>query len=322
MRVYDGIEHFTPPPGGIALTIGNFDGVHRGHRALLRAAAAAARARGGLAVAMTFEPHPATVLAPHRAPPRLTTAVEKAELLGQAGADAVVILRSEPGLFSATAEEFLERYVRRCRTFHVVEGENFHFGKGRSGTIDTLRSYATRHGLGLTVVAPVVSAELPGNPTIDSSAIREALQIGRVEDAGVMLGRPHRVVGVVGHGESRGARLGFPTANVEQTRQLAPGYAVYAGIAQLASGERRGAVVNVGPQPTFGQFEARIEAHLLDYSGELRGQPLGLWFVSSLRAQRRFAGAAELIEQLRQDVARGREVLATSGVELPPLGLN
>ncbi|HMQ15374.1 MAG TPA: riboflavin biosynthesis protein RibF [Phycisphaerae bacterium] len=319
--VHQGFDRFTPPAAGVALTIGNFDGVHLGHQCLVAQAAQAAAARGALPAVLTFEPHPATVLAPHRAPPRLTTPAEKAALLGRAGIGAVIVLRSNPELFAAGPLEFLERVVRRCRAVHLVEGESFHFGKGRAGSVATLREHAERLGYGLTIVSPVACEQLPGNPTISSSAIREALQVGRVRDAGAMLGRPYRIVGVVGHGEGRGAELGFPTANLERVPQLVPGYAVYAAIAELSDGSRHGAVVNMGPQPTFGQQEARIEAHLLGFSGDLRGRRLALHLIDALRNQRRFPGPTELVAQLHEDVARGREVLRTGPTDPPRIPL-
>lgn len=322
MRVFHGIDRFTPPRQGVALTIGNFDGVHRGHRRLL---AVAGEPVGGLPVpahpapgqsvsgqrlpviALTFEPHPATVLTPQRVPPRLTTAAEKLALLAACGADGVIVLRSRPELFALTADEFLTRFVERCRPVHLVEGVSFRFGHGRAGTVDTLREYARRRGCVLTVLEDVSCREVPGNPPISSSTIRELIRTGRVEHAAAMLGRPHRIVGRVGHGESRGAQIGFPTANIEDIPQLVPGHAVYAAVARLFDGRAHLAVVNVGPQPTFDQLAPRVEAHLLDFNGRLRGQVLGLYFLRRLRGQIRFASPAQLAEQIGRDVAAARE---------------
>jgi riboflavin kinase/FMN adenylyltransferase len=316
MKVYHDIKAFSAPGSGVALTIGNFDGVHRGHVALVQAAAAEARRRQAPAVVVTFEPHPAAILAPHRAPPRLNTPDEKLALLGMSGADIVIVLRSEPALFAESAVGFLDRYIAPLRPFHIVEGESFHFGKGRAGSVDTLREHAPRLGYELTILEAVNCPELPGNPTVSSSVIREALQIGRVSDASIMLGRPHRIAGTVGHGESRGAALGFPTANIEDIAQLIPGFAVYAAIAEREEGERHPAVVNVGPQPTFNQDEPRVEAHLLDFKGDLRGRRLALYFVEALREQRRFAGPKELVEQIERDVSEGRRILSRA-IRLP-----
>lgn len=325
MEVFQGIDRFEPPSGGVALTIGNFDGVHRGHQRLLAVAREPLAGQRLPVIAMTFEPHPASVLTPQRVPPRLTTAAEKLALLAAFGADGVIVLRSQPELFGLTAEEFLACFVERCRPAHLVEGVSFRFGHGRAGGVDTLREYARRRGCALTVLEEVTSRNVPGNPPINSSTIRELIRTGHVEHATAMLGRPHRVVGRVGHGENRGARLGFPTANLEEIPQLVPGHAVYAAVAQLSGGRAYLAVVNVGPQPTFDQLTPRVEAHLLDFSGRLNGQMVGLSFLRRLRGQIRFAGPDELAGQIARDIASTREqcgdwrrVLHEPGIALLP----
>jgi riboflavin kinase/FMN adenylyltransferase len=307
MEVFHGIESFRPPEQGVALTVGNFDGVHRGHQRLLTAAREPLNGQRLPVIVMTFEPHPATVLTPQRVPPRLTTPAEKLALLAAFGANAVIVLRSRPELFTLTAGEFLERFVEPCRPAHLVEGSSFRFGRGRAGHVDTLREYARRRGWALTILEEISSPETPGDPPISSSTIRELIRAGRVEHAAAMLGRPHRIVGRVGHGDSRGARLGFPTANLEEIPQLVPGHAVYAAVARLSDGSAHLAVVNVGPQPTFDQHTPRVEAHLLDFSGRLSGQVLGLYFLRRLREQIRFASLGELAAQIGRDIALTRE---------------
>ena len=302
VQVFHGLESFAAPAAGIALTIGNFDGVHLGHRRLVELGRTVAQA-GQPVGAMTFEPHPSEVLAPHRAPPRLTTAAEKLALLGQAGADAVIVLRSDRALFDTPAEAFIERLAATCRPRHVVEGRSFRFGHGRAGSIDTFSAHGQRLGFAVHEAAPVVVE----GAAVSSSAVRAALLEGRGAQAGAMLGPPHRVVGTVGRGAGRGAGIGFPTANLDDVRQLVPGHAVYAAVAQLEDGRRLRAAVNVGPQPTFEQQAARVEAHLLDFAGDLRGRRVGLWFIARLRGQERFAGVEALVGQLRTDVARSRE---------------
>ncbi len=310
MEVFHGIEHFRPPEQGVALTIGNFDGVHRGHQRLLAAAREPLNGQRLPVIVMTFEPHPACVLTPRRVPPRLAAPAEKLALLAAFGADGVIVLQSRPELFRLAADEFLMRFVEPCRPAHLVEGVSFHFGRGRTGTVETLRDYARRRGWALTILEEISCPETPGNPPISSSAIRELIRAGRVEHAAAMLGRLHRIVGRVGHGESRGARLGFPTANLEEIPQLVPGHGVYAAVARLSNGAAHLAVVNVGPQPTFDQLTPRVEAHLLDFSGRLNGQMLGLYFLRRLRDQIRFADPVELAGQIGRDTALTREQYA------------
>jgi len=302
-----GIEAFQPPAGGITLTIGNFDGVHRGHQRIIATARAVAGQLRTPLVAMTFEPHPLAVLAPGRAPPRLTTADEKLHRLRQCGVDICIVARSEPALLGQSAAQFLTQLRERCRPRAIVEGPDFNFGHGRGGSVDTLREFAGPLGFAVHVAETACCPELPGAPAIRSSAIRTALREGNVGAATTMLGRLYRIVGHVGHGAGRGAPLGFPTANLDAIPHLLPQEAVYATIAQLAAGSFRLAAVNIGPQPTFGQTTCRVEAHLLDWSGPLTDQKLGLHFVARLRRQHCFASAQELVAQLRQDVALTRQ---------------
>lgn len=335
MRTIHSLESFTAPPAGTVLTIGNFDGLHPGHRRLIDTARQLAQgilARGALpaaapatasaatpaaastdepaerpeCVVVTFEPSPLTVLAPQRAPPRLTTLPEKAALIERAGADALLVLRGEPALLALTADEFLGRLLHHCRPRAIVEGASFHFGRGRGGNIETLKSYGARHGFSVQVVEEWLCAELPGRPAISSSAVRSALADGDVSRAAMLLGRPHRVTGTVGRGQGRGAPLGFPTANLHDVPQMLPAEAVYTCVAQLEDGSLHLAAVNFGPQPTFDQPAARVEAHLLDFHGDLHGQRVGLHLAARLRGQQKFAGIAALREQLARDVEATR----------------
>jgi riboflavin kinase/FMN adenylyltransferase len=270
----------------------------------------AAQARRATSIVITFEPHPLAILSPQRAPARLTTLAERLTLLEGAKAHAAVILRSEPALLSLGAAEFVDRLARFVGPRVLVEGPTFNFGRGRAGSIDTLRELAPRYGYEVHAVGEVHCDALAGRPAINSSAIRAALSEGRVEDSRLMLGRPHRIVGEVRGGQQRGVQLGFPTANVEAILHMLPAHAVYAAIAQRADGALSLAAVNIGPQPTFAQQEARVEAHLLDFDGDLRGQRLGLHLLSRLRGQTRFDSVASLAAQLRVDVERVR---ASSG---------
>jgi riboflavin kinase/FMN adenylyltransferase len=306
MKLHHGIERFQPSPRGVVMTIGNFDGVHLGHRRLVNAARSAGHERCAPVVVMTFEPHPLAIVAPERAPARLTTLAEKLRLLEALGVDATIVLRSDRELLGQSAEEFLARLVERCRPRAIVEGPSFNFGRDRAGSIQTLRASSTRLGFDLTVVDEVHCDELAGNPEINSSAIRAALQDGRLADANAMLGRPYRITGTVGRGQQRGVTLGFPTANLDNVPQLLPRQAVYVAVAQLEDDSLHLAAVNIGPQPTFSQAHARIEAHLVDYSGTLRDRRLGVHLLARIRDQVRFSSADELVARLHQDIEETR----------------
>lgn len=302
MEIIEDIRQFRPPPAGVVLTIGNFDGVHVGHQTLIAAVIGKARELDATAAALTFDPHPISILYPHRAPARLLTLAEKLEVLGSMGLDATIILHSTPQLLNETAEEFLRNLTQACRPRVIVEGPTFNFGRGREGNIDTLRAAAARYGYEAVILDELHSPTLHGHPPVNSSTIRTALRGGRVEDARLMLGRPYRITGIVGDGKHLGDKIGFPTANMEQVHQLVPGHAVYAAVAEIEGGAMHLAAVNIGPQPTFDESRARIEAFLLDYSGNLRGRKLGLHFLARLRAQVRFESVAALTEQLHKDV--------------------
>ncbi len=306
MDVFRSLDTFAPPAGGVALSIGNFDGVHRGHQRILAAARDMARRRDMPVIALTFEPHPIAVLRPEHAPPRLTTGDEKLALLAAAEVDATIVVASSPEFLDQTAEEFIALLRRWCNPRVIVEGPSFNFGRGRAGSIDSLRRLADQAVFELCVVDCTRAAGLADAPEINSSAIRHLITAGNVADARVMLGRPHRVVGRVISGEHRGHALGFPTANLDEIPQLLPGLGVYAAVAQLDDGRTLLAAVNVGPQPTFGQASPRVEAHLLDFDDDLRGRQLGLHFIARLRRQREFARPDDLVAQLHLDTEQVR----------------
>jgi riboflavin kinase/FMN adenylyltransferase len=298
----------TPPEpcrSGV-VCIGNFDGVHVGHAALLAAAREQARAHAGPAVALTFDPHPLTLLRPAAAQPPLTTTADRCRLLHEAGADEVIVLRTAPSLLALGAREFFEQVVRqRLAARALVEGPNFGFGRGREGNVATLRQLCNEAGLALTVLPP---QRLDG-ADVSSSRVRKLLLAGDVAGAVRLLGRPHRLHGTVGIGERRGRTLGFPTANLERLETLAPGNGVYAVRVPLEGRTWPGAA-NVGPNPTFGEDARKVEVHLIGFAGDLYGRPLAVDFVERLRDTRPFAGVAELREQLQRDVEQARQLVA------------
>ena len=306
MELYGGLKEFAAPAGGVALTIGNFDGVHRGHAQLVEKVRAVAERLSAAAIVMTFHPHPLAILAPERAPAILTTLPEKLALLERLGVTRCIVQRVDRAFLAQEATDFLASLVAHCHPRALIEGPDFNFGRGRAGTSATLEEHKSRWGYEVHVVPAVRCAALTTNPTISSSSIRQALREGRVAEANAMLGRAYRIVGTVGGGAGRGAGLGFPTANLEGLVHLLPQHAVYAAVAQLEDGGLHLAAVNLGPQPTFAQEQSRVEAHLLDFRGDLRGRRVGLHFVARLREQQKFAGKDELIAQLRRDVAATR----------------
>jgi riboflavin kinase/FMN adenylyltransferase len=299
--------HEAPPAGcrGGALSVGNFDGVHRGHVALLEELRRQAGAVHGPAVALTFDPHPLQLLRPDSYPPPLTTVADRARLLRAHGADHVVILGTTHDFLRLTAEEFFERVVRGYfEARAMVEGESFGFGRGRSGNVTTLAELCRRAGLGLVVVPPVDV----GGVAVSSSRVRAALQRGAVREAAECLGRPYRLTGTVEAGQRRGAGLGFPTANLGRTQTLIPGDGVYAVRADR-DGTRWPGAANIGPNPTFGENARKVEVHLIGFQGDLYGQELSVDFLDRLRDTRPFGGINELVAQLRADVERAREIV-------------
>jgi riboflavin kinase/FMN adenylyltransferase len=305
------LDHHDLPPAGCrggAVAVGNFDGVHRGHGALLAELRRQAKAVNGPAVVLTFDPHPLQLLRPEQFMPVLTTVPDRAELLRQQGADEVLILRTTPELLHLSADQFFHEVVRgRLDARAMVEGPNFAFGRNREGTLERLQQLCAAAGVRLTIVPPLT---LDG-VMVSSSRVRDALLRGDVRGAAHFLGRPYRLRGRVGTGQRRGAKLGFPTANLEQIETLVPGNGVYAVRALHQGGAGPGAA-NVGPNPTFGEQARKVEVHLIGFQGDLYGQPLAVDFVERLRDTRPFAGVEELVAQLRKDVEQASRIVAGS----------
>jgi riboflavin kinase/FMN adenylyltransferase len=295
---------------GGAVTVGNFDGVHLGHQALVAAARRQADRLGGPAVVVTFDPPPHTVLHPDSGPPRppLTTLADRAELLHKVGADHVVILRTSPALLALSPEAFFEDVLaRQLDAKAVVEGYDFRFGRGRAGTNDTLRALCAAAGIAFDEVGRVA---LRGEP-VSSSRVRAAIVGGDVARAAELLARPYRITGTVVAGARRGRTIGFPTANLGDVPTVLPGNGVYA-VRATVDGTMWQAAANVGPNPTFGEDARKIEVHLIGFSGDVYGKVLGVDFVTKLRDTRPFAGAGELVEQLKRDIETAKQALGGS----------
>ncbi|MEM9702036.1 MAG: bifunctional riboflavin kinase/FAD synthetase, partial [Planctomycetota bacterium] len=293
--------------GGL-LSVGNFDGVHHGHRAILRELKRRAQLLGVPAVAVTFDPHPVALLRPEFAPPLLTTHARRAELLRIVGADEVVRLPVDRHLLAHTAEEFFERVLLSAfGAAGVVEGPDFRFGKDRSGDVAALRSWGRPHGW---VVATVEAVELDGAP-VSSSRIRSLISEGNLAAANTLLGRPHRIEGVVVEGEARGRTLGFPTANLAALDVLPPTPGVYAGTAKI-DGRFYSAAVHLGPRPTFDGASPTAEVHLLDFAGDLYGRTLAVHLWKRIRGVRAFEGSDDLKKQIAADLSEVRRITAAA----------
>lgn len=284
------------------VAIGNFDGVHRGHRRMAETLVQRARAGDVAAVVLTFDPHPIELLRPGQVPPRLSTLNRKTELLTAIGVDFVVAYPTDRELLSLTPAEFFEQFIRaRLDARGLVEGPNFFFGKDRAGNIETLRTMCDAAGLSLDVVQPVTHHE----ELVSSSVIRRAVAEGDVRAAADLLGHAYQISGIVGTGDGRGRTLGFPTANLTEVPTLLPGDGVYATHA-IVGGAAHKAAVNIGPNPTFGGDAQKVEAHLLDHTGDLYAQPLALVFKERIRDVQTFAGVDELKRQLQADIEQVR----------------
>ncbi len=291
------------------VSIGNFDGVHFGHQSMLNALTSRSRADGVSAIAVTFDPHPIALLRPEATPPPLTSIEHRAELLGRYGVDLVLVIPTDRQLLTLTADEFFDTVVRgELRAKGLVEGPNFFFGRNRSGNITVLRSLCAAHGLSFDVVPPVTVDE----QLVSSSVIRSLIESGDIGHAVRLLGHPYRVRGTVGRGAERGRTLGFPTANLFDVPTLTPANGVYAALAQLPS-HRHAAAVHIGPNPTFGEAARKIEVHILDFTGDLYGQPLEIDFLDRVRDVRRFDSGDELRVQLAHDVTAVRATVNIAG---------
>ncbi|MBY6050080.1 bifunctional riboflavin kinase/FAD synthetase [Vannielia litorea] len=309
MRTARQLSEISPDLRGASLAIGNFDGVHLGHQAVLRQARAAAP-DAPLGV-LTFEPHPREVFQPAAPPFRLMNAVARAHRLAKLGVDLLVELPFDEAFRSLTDEAF-------CRTVlaegigaaNVTVGADFRYGKGRAGDVQTLARDGTSLGFGVTV-AEIES--LPGVGEISSTAIREALTEGRPREAAAMLGHWHRIEGPVIHGAKRGRELGYPTANMGLPRLHRPAFGVYAVLVEVLGGPHKGqhqGVASLGIRPMFEGDAPNLETYLFDFSGDLYDAHLSIGLVEFLRPEAKFDGLPALIEQMKRDEAKARTILA------------
>ncbi len=307
-NVWRGIDEVPDDLGPSVVTIGVFDGVHLGHRVILRQAAAVAEPLGLPTVVVTFDPHPAEVVRAGSHPAMLSTVEHRAELLTGAGADGVLVLHFSPSLARLTPEEFVRSVlVDTLQARAVVVGSNFRFGHRAVGTLSTLEE------LGVSLGFSVDGVGLAGGDgvTWSSTYVRQCVAEGDVEAAAEALGRPHRVEGVVVHGDHRGRELGYPTANLAVTRHAAiPADGVYAGHLVRSDGQHLAAAVSIGTNPTFDGSERRVEAYVLDRDDlDLYGEHVALDLPHRLRDTLRFDSVDDLLVQMAEDVRRTRELI-------------
>jgi len=311
MRVIHGLEDIGTDVCGCILSIGNFDGVHLGHQALLRRGADLAAEASGPLVAMTFDPHPLVTIRPEHIPPTLTPTSEKLARLADAGAEAVIIVRADCGFLSLAADDFVQQViVGRCRAAGVVEGPSFTYGRGRGGAVAALRAAGARYGFRVDIVGPLEVDVAPGRrEVVSSSLIRRAIADGDMALAARALGRPYALIAPVVRGRERGRALGFPTANLAVSGQLLPAEGVYAGTAVVSQG-RYPAAISIGRAPTFEGADLLVEAYLIGFDGDVYGRTMRVEIEARLRPQRKFASVDELRAQMARDVAAVRDLSA------------
>lgn len=308
-RVISADESGLPPyVKGTVITVGTFDGVHRGHRDVVDRLVARSRALKIPSVLVTFEPHPLEIVNPSAAPLLLTTQYEKLEVLAETGIDYVAVLPFTPELASFSAEDFVELVLRRrFRLRELLIGYDHGFGRRRAGNVEVLRTLGERDGFRVEVVDPVAT---PDGHSVSSTSIRRGIAGGDLERASAGLGRSYSVSGRVIQGAQRGRTIGFPTLNLgaPPPRKLLPPEGVYAVRVQTPRGPV-GGMMNLGPRPTFGDSATSLEAHLFDTSGDLYGAHVRIDFVKRLRETRKFGSAEQLSKQLRDDEREARDAL-------------
>jgi len=309
MEIIHDISAFPQRYRGGAVSIGNFDGVHRGHARIIECLHRLAEKIAGPVVVFTFDPHPVRILRPEQAPPPLTWTNRKAELLSALRVDAMVVYPTDQHILSLGPQEFFQQIVcESLSTRALAEGPNFCFGCDRAGNVETLIELCKDGNIPLQIVEPL----LDGGEFISSSRIRKAIHNGHVDEARRLLTQPYRIRGMVTHGAARGAKIGFPTANLDAIDTLIPAEGVYAGRI-IREDKTYAAAINVGPNPTFGEHVHKIEVHIVDFSGNLYGEPLEVDFLSRLRDIQPFEDSESLKRQLDLDVRQTRGIVQSLG---------
>lgn len=289
------------------VSIGNFDGVHRGHAMLIDRLCQLAKKLKAPSVILTFDPHPSAILYPETAVTPLTTPTRRAQLLKQLGVEKIVICPTDRQLLALDAQEFFLRVIsEHLAAKGLVEGPNFFFGRGRGGNVQLLDQLCRDSKIAFEVVA----AETTGEGMVSSTRVRQHLRAGEIEAANGLLTAPYQIIGVVCGGEQRGRKLGFPTANLSEIPVLVPSPGVYAATVELA-GIRYAAATHIGPNPTFDQPQQKVEVHVMGFSGDLYGQRMTVDFHARVRDIARFASPDALREQLARDLANVKRLTAS-----------
>ena len=313
MKVWNGLDSYPDDGPQVVASIGNYDGVHLGHRAILDEVVAAARQRRVPSLLITFEPHPLSVVAPERELSRLQTRRQKLEQIERTGLTDLLIVEFDRRLASLTGEQFFAEVLGpRLRFAALFVGDNFRFGHGRSGNLALLSRIGTAQGF---EVCGIPAIEVDGR-TVSSSAVRRAVQLGDFDTANRMLGRPFALGGVVVAGEGRGRKLDFPTANVEVENELLPAAGVYVTETVLLA-SRWPSMTNVGVRPTFGKGELTVESHLFEFEGDIYGESVELRFLARIRDEQRFANAIDLGDQIARDRAAAEAYFQNVRLQAP-----
>ena len=326
MKIISDLAEINEPFENAVITLGNFDGVHLGHREIFRTVVKTARRIGGTSIVCTFQPHPLKMLAPDNAPRLINTPQERERLIEASCVDVLLTIPFTPELAALSPDSFVnDILIKIVGLKHLIVGYDYAFGRGRSGNISFLREQGRANGFAVDVFGPVQKS----SKVLSSTRVRQAVSSGNVEDAVGLLGRHFNLEGEVVHGDGRGHHLGFATANVNTDKELLPRCGVYAAIVRhvdtyvvgsdandiaavdgkcCAIGEYH-AVVNIGNKPTFGDNPLTIEAHLLDAQTDLYGERLRIYFVKRLRDERTFTNAQELCSAIARDIATARSIL-------------
>ncbi|MGJ3647421.1 bifunctional riboflavin kinase/FAD synthetase [Sphingomonas sp. GlSt437] len=295
--------------GGI-IALGNFDGFHRGHQAVVGRAIARARAEGRPALVATFDPHPVCFFKPAMPPFRLTTLDQRQALFANAGADAMIVFHFDAALAGLTAEQFVtERLLAMIGAGGVVTGEDFTFGKARGGDVRVLAELGRQQGFSVETVGAVAD----GGEAVSSSRIRALLKSGDPRGAAELLTRPFAIQGVVSHGDKVGRTIGYPTANIDMGQYLRPAYGIYAVRGRLANGRVLDGAANLGIRPTFDPPKELLEAYFFDFAEDLYGQTIEVALIEYLRPEAKFDSLDGLVAQMDADCAQAREVLSAAG---------
>ena len=310
MQIIQDIETIKEPFKSAVITIGNFDGVHIGHQALFHEVIERAEAMDGTAIAMTFDPHPIRVITQNGHPPLITLNEQKMELIEKAGIDVLICIPFTMAFAALSARTFVEEIlVKRIGMKAIVVGRDYTFGNNREGNVALLQRFAEEMGFAVIVADWIQSANgISGR--ISSTGVRELVMEGQMEKAAKMLGRNYQIRGNVAHGRDRGGKLlGIPTANVNLQDELCPKVGVYAVIVEY-DGSRYPGVANIGYSPTFDDHVFTVEAHILDFKKDIYGEKIKVNFVQRLRDEIKFSGIDQLVEQIHQDIADARVILA------------